>query len=68
MGFGELQSEMSDQDLSSSFVTESAWPTWDVPSLPTYVPVLILSELIDSGGRLMSLGGDLAIGSLQVWP
>ena len=67
-GLGELQSEMSDREPCSSFVTESAWPTWGVPSLPTCVPVLILSESIDSGGRLISLGGDLAVRSLQVWP
>ena len=65
-GLGELQLEMPDQDPRSSFMTESAWPTWGVPSLPTYVPVLILSESIDLGGRLISLGGDLAVGSLQV--
>ena len=39
MGFGELQSEMSDQDPCSSFVTKSAWPTWGVPSLPTCLSV-----------------------------
>ena len=33
-GFGELQSEMFDQDPCSSFVMESAWPTWGAPSLP----------------------------------
>jgi len=63
-GFGELQSKMSDWDPRSSFVMEPAWPTWGIPSLPTCVPVLILSESIDSGGRLISLGGDLTVGSL----
>ena len=53
-GLGELQSEMSNRDPSSSFVTESAWPTWGVPSLPTCVSVWILSDSIDSGGRLVS--------------
>ena len=38
-GFGQLQSEMSDQDPCSSFMMESAWPTWGVPSLPTYLSV-----------------------------
>jgi len=28
---------MSDQDLCSSFETESAWPAWGAPSLPTYI-------------------------------
>jgi len=37
MGFEELQSEMSDRDPHSSFVIESAWPTWGVPSLLTYL-------------------------------
>ena len=35
MGFEELQSEMSDRDPCSSFVMESAWPTWGVPLLLT---------------------------------
>ena len=34
MGFEELQSEMSDRDPCSSFVMESAWPTWGTPLLP----------------------------------
>ena len=45
-GFGELQSEMSDRDPCSSFVTESAWPIWGVPSLPTSLSVCF-SELFD---------------------
>jgi len=53
-GLGELQLKMSDQDLCSSFVTESAWPAWGVPLLPTRVLVWILSDSIDSGGRLVS--------------
>ena len=34
-GFGELLSDMSDRDLRSSFVMESAWPTWGIPLLLT---------------------------------
>ena len=34
-GFGEFQLEMSDRDPCSSFMMESAWPTWSVPSFPT---------------------------------
>ena len=36
-GFEELQSKMSDRDLCSSFMMESAWPTWGVPLLLTYL-------------------------------
>ena len=54
MGLGELQSETSDRDPCSSFVTESTWPTWGIPSLPTYVSGWILSDSMDSGGRLVS--------------
>ena len=39
MGFEELQSEMSDRDPCSLFVTESAWPTWGVPLLLTCLSV-----------------------------
>ena len=53
-GLGELQSEMSDRDPCSSFVTELAWPTWGIPSLPTCVSVFILSDSIGSGDRLVS--------------
>ena len=53
-GLGELQSEMSDRDPRSSFATESAWPTWGVPSLPACVSVFILSDSIGSGDRLVS--------------
>ena len=53
-GLGELQSETSDRDPCSSFVTESAWPTWGIPSLPTYVLVFILSDSIGSGDQLVS--------------
>ena len=53
-GLGELQSETSDQDPCSLFVTESAWPTWGIPSLPTCVLVFILSDPIGSGDRLVS--------------
>ena len=34
-GFEELLSDMSDQGLRSSFVIESAWPTWGIPLLLT---------------------------------
>ena len=37
MGFEELESEMSDRDPRSSFMTESAWPTWGIPLLLTYL-------------------------------
>ena len=57
-GFGELQSEMSDWDPCSSFVTESAWPIWGVPLLLSYLLVFILSDSIDSGGPMVSPGGD----------
>ena len=53
-GLGELQSETSDRDPCSSFVTESAWPTWGVPSLPTCVSMFILSDSIGMGDRLVS--------------
>ena len=46
MGFEELQSKMYDQDPCSSFVTESAWPTWGVPLLLT-CPSVCFSELFD---------------------
>ena len=36
-GFEELQSDMVDWDPRSSFMTESAWPTWGVPLLLTYL-------------------------------
>ena len=51
MRLGELQSETSDRDPCSSFLMESAWPTWGVPLLPTYVSIWILSDSIDSGAR-----------------
>jgi len=38
-GLGELQSETSDWDPCSSFVMESAWPTWGVPLLLTHLLV-----------------------------
>ena len=38
-GFEELQSEMSDRDPCSSFMTESAWPVWGIPLLLTYLSV-----------------------------
>ena len=38
-GFEELQSNMFDRDPRSSFVMESAWPTWGVPLLLTYLSV-----------------------------
>ena len=36
-GFEELLSDMFNRDPRSSFVTESAWPTWGVPLLLTYL-------------------------------
>ena len=39
LGFEELQSEMSGRDPCSSFMTESAWPTWGVPLLLTCLSV-----------------------------
>ena len=35
MGFEELLSDMSGQNPRSSFVMESAWPTWGIPLLLT---------------------------------
>ena len=61
-GFGELQLKMSDRDLCSSFMMESAWPIWGVPLLLTYLSVFILSDSIDSGGPMVSPGGDLVLG------
>ena len=37
MGFEELLSNMSDRDPCLSFMTESAWPTWGIPLLLTYL-------------------------------
>ena len=45
-GFEELQSEMSDWDPCSSFMTELACPTWGVPLLLT-CPSVHLSEPFD---------------------
>ena len=45
-GFEELQSEMSDQDPCSSFMTELAWPTWGIPLLLTCL-LMCFSELFD---------------------
>ena len=45
-GFEGLQSEMSDRDPCSSFMMESAWPTWGVPLLLT-CPSVCLSEPFD---------------------
>ena len=61
MGFGELQWETSDRDLCSSFVTESAWPTWGVPLLLTYPSVFFMSRLIGLRSPMVSLGGDLVL-------
>ena len=49
-GLRELQSETSDRDPRSSFMTESAWPTWGIPSLPTYVSVCLF-EPFDRLGK-----------------
>ena len=36
-GFEQLLSGMSGRDPRSSFMMESAWPTWGVPLLLTYL-------------------------------
>ena len=58
-GLGELQLEMSDQDPCSSFVMESAWPTWGV-SLPLTCPSVCFPEPFDRllGSPMVSPGGD----------
>ena len=63
MGFEELQSEMSDRDPCSSFVTESAWPTWGVPLLLTN-PLVCFPEPFDRllGSPMVSPGGDPIFG------
>ena len=68
---------MSDRDLCSSFVTESVWPIWGIPLLLTCLSVFILSDSIDSGGPMVSLGGDFILcfsrsglgkrGATRVW-
>ena len=64
-GLRELQSETSERDPCLSFMMESAWPTWGIPSLPTCVSVFILSDSISSGDRLVSPGRDFVFGLLQ---
>ena len=59
---GELQSETSDRDPCSSFVTESAWPTWGIPLLVTCLSVFFLSRSIDLGSPMVSPGGDPVLG------
>ena len=68
-GFEELQSEMSDRDLCSSFVTKSAWPTWGVPLLLTY-PSVCFPKPFDRllGSPMVSPGGDPIFGFFQVPP
>ena len=61
-GLGELQSETSDRDPCSSFVTESAWPTWGALCFLTSHSVSILSDSIDSEGRMVSSGGRFCFG------
>ena len=58
-GFEELQSEMSDRDPCSLFMTESAWPTWGVPLLLTY-PSVCFPKPFDRllGSPMVSPGGD----------
>ena len=58
-GIEELQSQMSDRDSCSSFVTESAWPTWGVPLLLTY-PSVCFPKPFDRllGSPMVSPGGD----------
>ena len=60
-GFEELQSETFDRDPCSSFVMESAWPTWGVPLLLTCLSVCFLSRLIDLRSPTVSPGGDLIL-------
>ena len=62
-GFEELQSKTSDQDPCSSFVTESAWPTWGVPLLLT-CPSVCFPESFDQllGSLMVSPGGDPIFG------
>ena len=49
-------------------MTESAWPIWGVPLLRTCLLVFILSDSIDSGGPMVSPGGDPIFGFFQVYP
>ena len=57
-GLGELQSETSDRDPCLSFVTELAWPTWGVPSLPTCVGVY--PERFDRVGGSVGLPAEIS--------
>ena len=60
-GLGELQSETSNRDPCSSLGTESAWPIWGVPPLPTCA--LALPRAIRSArGVGWSPGGDFIFG------
>ena len=68
-GFEELQSEMSDRDPCSSFMTESAWPTWSVPLLLT-CPSVCFPNPFDRllGNPMVPPGGDPIFGFFQVPP
>ena len=54
---------MSDRDPCSSFVTESAWPTWGIPLLLTY-PSVCFPKSFDRllGSPMVSPGGDPIFG------
>ena len=58
MGLGELQSETSDRDPRSSFMTELAWLTWGVPSLPTCVS-FVYPERFDRLGGSVGLPAEI---------
>ena len=68
-GFGEFQLEMSNRDPCSSFMMESAWPTWGVP-LPLTCPSVCFPEPFDRllGSPMVSPGGDPILGFFQVPP
>ena len=59
MGLGELQSETSDRDPRSSFMTELAWLTWGVPSLPTCVS-FVYPERFDRLGGSVGLPAEIS--------
>ena len=69
MGFEELQSEMFDWDPCSSFVTESAWPSWGVPLLLT-CPSVCFPESFDRllGSPMVSPGEDPVFVFFQIPP
>ena len=68
MGFEELLSDMSDQDPRSSFVMESALPTWGIPLLLTYLLTFARAIRSTQEARWSLLGGDPIVGPFQVPP